>query len=412
MDETTQLVVAVSYFLPPDLSPQAIQISRQLRAIERPTFAVAGDPKNEPAASDEYLVLPPNVLDVARVPNIRSFNPRVARVLGIAFPGRYRAPDTYRNWANSTQVINRVEQLLERNTGSTLVTFGEPMSDHLVGLNVRRDSLAPWIAHLSDPWADSVYRRRGVVAHSRNRSLEQAVVEHCDALVFTCHEAQELVMRKYPFEHQSKCFVIEHLPPPSALDRERLSVETAPAPVIRHIGHLYGKRSPTPLLRGFRRYLESVPEGGSRPVLEFVGSVPVRSLGYLHRHPALRRNVRILAPVSYEESLRLMMASNALVAIDDPNSGGAFLLSKLADYEASGRPIIGLVPSGASARFLKDRGHCVPRPTASATAEALGLTLGASSNHRPMAQESVDATYQHAARLWRSVFEYAREART
>jgi hypothetical protein len=42
-----------------------------------------------------------------------------------------------------------------------MVPFGNPMTDHLVGLSLSRKYRIPWIARFSDPWVDNPYHRQG-----------------------------------------------------------------------------------------------------------------------------------------------------------------------------------------------------------------------------------------------------------
>ena len=91
-----------------------------------------------------------------------------------------------------------------------IMTFGEPMSDHLLGLRLKRRLGLPWLAHFSDPWADMSFRKRQVLANIVNRRLEAEVIQCADRIVFTSPETEALVMRKYPESLRAKCRVLAH----------------------------------------------------------------------------------------------------------------------------------------------------------------------------------------------------------
>ena len=89
-----------------------------------------------------------------------------------------------------------------------MITFAQPWSDHLVGLRVRRATGLPWVAHFSDPWADSPYatpRQRSIW-----RRMEEEVVREASAVVFVTEETAELAMAKYPDGLRHKVSVVPH----------------------------------------------------------------------------------------------------------------------------------------------------------------------------------------------------------
>src|SRR5262245_61291931 len=47
---------------------------------------------------------------------------------------------------------------ISQRSASALITFGQPWTDHLIGLRIRqRHPKLHWVAHFSDPWTDSPY---------------------------------------------------------------------------------------------------------------------------------------------------------------------------------------------------------------------------------------------------------------
>ena len=67
------------------------------------------------------------------------------------------------------------------------------MSDHLLGLRLKRKPALPWVEHFSDPWSDNPFRRRFFLSNFLNRRYEAQVVRHADRVIFTSLETLDLV---------------------------------------------------------------------------------------------------------------------------------------------------------------------------------------------------------------------------
>ena len=275
----------------------------------------------------------------------------VPAILARRFVPLYGAmPDEFRRWVPRA-VGATLAKLAETGFRPDIVaSFGEPMSDHLVGLELKRRLGVPWLAHFSDPWSDNPFRAGRFLTRPIDRSLEARVVEAADRVVFTSNETRDLVMRKYPAHWRMKTAVLAHaydpaLYPPSAAKDRTI--------VVRHIGSFYGRRTPLPLLRALlaidRRTLDGVR-------FELVGRTPL----WLPFHPAWRALpdglVRREGFVPYSRSLSLMSASDLLLVIDAPSELSVFLPSKLIDYLGARVPVMGIVPPGTSASLLHRMG--------------------------------------------------------
>ena len=363
-------LLAVSFALPPMPYPQAIQIGRLLAALPETVVAVSGAAgSNGDDGFDRRLAFH---VKVAHRPRLCGTAQWLATRL-LPFYGR--SPDEYASWVEPAETA-----LMERLSSSgirpgALATFGEPMSDHLLGLRLKQRLDLPWIAHFSDPWVDNPFRRHEPFANIVNRRLEREVIVRADRVVFTSAETQRLVMAKYPESWSDKTRVLGHSFDPS-LYPDRRAAEGGPL-VVRYLGNFYGHRTPIPLFRALLRLLRVSPEMLEGVVFELVGGVPKRML----LHPAFKALpaglVRIVGSVPYAHSLELMVTADLLLVIDGPDDHSVFLPSKLIDYLGAGTPVFGIVPPGTSALLLKRLGGASadPRKTED-VATGLGHALG------------------------------------
>lgn len=315
------------------------------------------DPTLEPGA-EAFLA------ECLRVPfPMRKWRRQISRVASrFELPLWNRVPDQYRSW--KPQAIRSVEDFLRRTRyrPDVLVTFGQPMSDHLIGLELQRRHGWPWAAHFSDPWVDNPFGRFDSLTRSFNAALERKVMEAASMLIFTSQETLELIMQKYAPEHHSKARVLPHAFNPewnTAAASRRLESKIT----VRHLGELYGRRSPKPLFDALRLIHFSEPESLSDVRFELIGATEESMLRDSGFHDLPEGLVVIQPTVSYQESLSLMAASDGLLVIDAPMERSVFLPSKLIDYVGAARPILGITPQGTSANLIRQLGGWVAEPS-------------------------------------------------
>lgn len=389
-------LLAISYMLPPALYPQAIQIGRLLARLEGQEIgAVCGRPETaEGLDSDaDFARRLAFRLDVPFRPALSGLALNLARRF---VPFYARIPDEFRRW------VPRAEQAVVEKLAASgfkpelLLSFGEPMSDHLLGLRLKRRLGLPWLAHFSDPWADNPFRRGQFLANAVNRRLERGVVEAADRVVFTSAETLDLVMAKYPPAWKAKAAVVPHgfepgLYPP----RRPRSGDLA----VRYLGNFYGHRSPLPLCRALLRLIEREPALLKDVRFELVGNLSPR----MKLHPAWRRLPEGLVAhkptVSHARSLALMAESDLLLVIDGPDELSVFLPSKLVEYLGACVPVFGIVPPGASARLIARLGGATADPrddevVAAGLAQALATARQARASLKPWGDETVRAEYR------------------
>ena len=353
-------LLAVSFMLPPNLYPQAIQVGRLLHNLPARIGVVCGQVHQFASGLDCYPDFESRLsyrLEVPFTPRLSGWVHRLA-VYGVPFYAR--SPDELKSWVPDAEkaVLDHLAKNPDR--PQALLTFGEPMSDHLLGLRLKQKLALPWVAHFSDPWSDNPFRRRFPLANFLNRRYETQVVHHADRVIFTSQETLDLVMRKYPDAWRAKARVLPHGFEP-ALYGERQQ-EGDGSIVLRYLGNFYGNRSPLPLFKALailNRERTSLLEGVR---VELVGHVPARMFMNSAYKSLPAGLVQTVSTVPYQQSLRLMADADLLLVIDAPEDVSVFLPSKLVDYLGAGVPILGIVPPGASAKLISQMGGEVANP--------------------------------------------------
>jgi glycosyltransferase involved in cell wall biosynthesis len=352
-------ILAISFFLPPDLFPQAIQIGRLLASLPAEIGVVCSAPQTKFASAR----LDTNFDRRFAFHEAIAFRPRlsgVAAMLARRFvPFLGRVPDEYRRWIPHAEKAALTKLRTSGFRPDVMVTFGEPMSDHLVGIRLKHRLGLPWIAHFSDPWFDNPFRRFEYLSRHVNMHLEARVIEAADRLIFTSEETLDLVMRKYLPGWRAKAAVLPHSFDPVLYPQPGSPTGSL---TVRYLGNFYGHRSPVPLFRALRLLLNQEPATLDGVQFELVGSLPDR----MQRHRSFRNLpeglVRLHGSVSYSHSLALMSTSDLLLVIDGPDELSVFLPSKLIDYLGARVPILGIVPPGTSAKLLARLGAPIADP--------------------------------------------------
>ncbi len=258
---------------------------------------------------------------------------------------------------------------LDVSEAHVFMTCSQSHSSHLVGLEVKKSyPELPWVAHFSDPWANNPYLDRvNDRKKAKERELEAKVFHNADLLIFTSEETRAHIADNYPHHIRSKMRVLPHAFDPNMREgggrAERTHIdENMERIVVRHIGALYGKRSPIAFFEAIASLLQEMPELINEISFEFIGPIDAEFRIALEKLGLSSRVIALFPPVSYLASLKLMQSADALLVIDAPSNENIFLPSKLIDYIGIGKPILALSSPGTTRTLVREYGgrFCEP----------------------------------------------------
>lgn len=341
-------LLAVSWAMPPMLFPRSIQVSRVLGALEQRGWqikVICGDPNSS------------GNLDAS----LAELYGRRYETVCVAAP-RSKVPDNALMSSWRKPALKEVKSELATGAYSALVTFAQPWVDHLIGLEACPRHI-PWVAHFSDPWVDSPYYAGFSEDQlKRWRSMERAVVCAADMILFTNAQALELVMKKYPSEWMTKARVIPHGFDPEIVAAASSDIKPDVRMRMIYTGDLYRGRSAEGFLKALRLLTQARPLAQELQV-ELIGRI-AQEERKLAEALNLQEIVRFGDQLPYLESLKKMAQCDVLLLIDAPAAiPSPFLPSKLVDYLAFKKPILGLTDrGGASADLLMKLGFSIAPP--------------------------------------------------
>jgi glycosyltransferase involved in cell wall biosynthesis len=365
MTNAARRLLAVSWDMPPQSGPRAVQVSRLLRELVPHGWhsdVVCFGPRSNRYFPDPELArrlrLPP---EVTRVP-VRSLEERLPiRALWRVCPPLKRLPDEKRVWIGAaTQAALR---LAASRRPDVLVTFAQPWSDHLIGLRLKRTLGLPWVAHFSDPWVEAPEGYSNLAGWQRQlwRRWERAVIDEATAVVFVNRQTADATMQKYPAEWAAKAHVVPHGFDAGFTPRSS-DVRGAGPLQLTYTGRFYGTtRTPAPLFRALAKLA---------PLRSLERQVRVKLVGTIvpeHQRLAdalgVSHLVEFTGRVDVAAAERYASEADVLLIIDAPSSNSLFLPSKLIDYLPLGKPILGITPSrGAAADVIHALGYTTVDP--------------------------------------------------
>jgi glycosyltransferase involved in cell wall biosynthesis len=216
-----------------------------------------------------------------------------------------------------------------------------------------------WIAQFSDPWANNPLEQQWL-KRIWNKHFEARMIVAADAIVHCSAASMELMAHNARDVDRAKLTTISHCYDP-ALYNDKPPGRSGKM-IVRHVGTLFGRRSPEPLFQAIGDLLIRRPELADRLSVDLVGKIETGMLSSAAAKRLPTNLVQVVREVGFLDSLRLMKSADLLVLIEADVKHNLFVPSKLFDYAGSGTPIFGIVPSGASCDLLNSLGgwHAAP----------------------------------------------------
>ncbi len=248
-------------------------------------------------------------------------------------------------------------------TGTTLLDLGDfdaiyssayPMSSHIVaGLLARRSGL-PWVADYRDEWSTRSVLKWPTPWHRRLAyRIDRKLTTAANRVVTTSPLHTEIFQRTFRVDGPGHYVTITNgfdeedfdddpIPPGSSAPRnDRFSVA--------HVGSLGSGRSGDGLLAAVRKLTETGRIPADEIELLFVGRTKGLEGNELEERGILRR----IDLIPHPEAVNTMRLADLLVLI---NNEGENILGKTFEYLAAMRPILALVPLGATADIVEETG--------------------------------------------------------
>jgi hypothetical protein len=241
-------------------------------------------------------------------------------------------------------------RLIRRQRPDVLLSWSNPDESTVVGHALWRRYGIRWTAYFGDPplyWYPPPFPEAPGTWLMKPMSLKwlRRVMPRIPLVTMTCRRQINYYIDKLGINIAHNSFVKPHIawrytPPPD---------EAAPAggPVrIMHLGAVTSvarSSAAVHFLQAFRDATADLRGCGGAVELVFVGDQDPAILAAV-RDLRLEDHVRVMPPVSQEDSLRLMTEATGLLLVEQEFEEGIILPAKFVDYAASGKPVLMFSP--------------------------------------------------------------------
>lgn len=236
-----------------------------------------------------------------------------------------------------------------------IYSTGGPASAHIAAGMIARRTGIPWVAEFQDPLVHGDWRR-GKAALKLFSLAERYVCARASRVVFLTEEARRRAAARTSLGDRGRCIYPGAGPPPELPPRRRDDALLR----FAHFGSFGGSRNPAVLLTAARRVLEDRPELAGTLRFDFFGHGDANSARRLREFP-VPGVVTYHGRVPRREALAAMRDADILLLVQNIDDFSAETIpSKVYEYLAAGRPILGLVHRNAElAGMLTGLGHTV-----------------------------------------------------
>lgn len=249
-------------------------------------------------------------------------------------------PDARVGW--NFFALRRAQSIIRSEQPDLIITSGPPHSTHLIGLRLKQEFGLPWLTDFRDPWTTSYsygFLPTSGLAHQRNVSLENKVLENATAIITVGKSMQKEYARFNPSVttiHNG--FDEDDLPvgPIQNMNRNTFS--------LAYVGGLKPSQNVVSLWQVICSLREQDPEFRKRFRLEVTGSI-APSVRASIANAGLKDCLIDNGFVSHKEAVKRMVSADLLLLpIPNAPNNRVILTGKLSEYLASGRPILAIGP--------------------------------------------------------------------
>ena len=257
--------------------------------------------------------------------------------------GNIFLPDARLGWVPFARRTAR--KLVQAQSFAVVMTSGPPHSSHLVGSYLKKRCGIPWIADLRDPWLDYVHNMRfhqSSLARYINATLERRVLASADAVLSVSNAdgrrlCARVALRRY-----------ETLP--NGYDAHDLPSSSQPPSnrgpfVIAHVG-TYAR--------------ETHSDAFARVLGQLDPNIELRLVGHVHegvvqsfRQVGIDQSMVHIPHVPHRVAMAHMaQAHMLLITVQRNGLNDGIITGKVFEYLATGRPILGIGPTGGDLQRL------------------------------------------------------------
>ena len=255
--------------------------------------------------------------------------------------------------------IRKGREIVRDQDIDVMVSTSGPVTDHLVGLALKRSTGIPWIADFRDPWTQNMHRSGIRWREWLEERLERMVLRESDVLLTVTNAFARNFRNKFASEIRRIEVIHNGF---DRADYAGLADVTKPEAerdrcVFAYTGIFYKERNPRLFLRAVRDLIDEGKIDPGRILLRFAGVFDYP--GYSDNADFVRENrlehvVEVLGHLPHAQALKTLKQADVLLLVGDTAPGsGDYIPGKLFEYMAIGHPILALSLPGESTHIIE-----------------------------------------------------------
>ena len=253
-------------------------------------------------------------------------------------------------------------KILNKKPIDAIYTTSPPHSTHLAGLILSRLKLKPWLADFRDPWTLRAYCGKSVVEAfllKIEQIMERSVLKKATVILANTKANRKNLLKTLPFLKLDK---VIHLPnsweefPKSAYNVNKNGPFT-----ILHAGTFYPIFKPYALLHALAawrngKHPPDIPPLEQDVQVILLGSGDDDTKRVIHEL-GIEDIVQIRPRVALEDARKTMCQADLLwTSLGTERESSTYVPSKLFEYIATKRPILGFFAEGEAASLIRETG--------------------------------------------------------
>lgn len=268
--------------------------------------------------------------------------------------GNFFIPDPRKFWVKPS--VEFLEEFLESNKITKIITTGPPHSMHLIGLKLKeRNPKLTWIADFRDPWSEWGFLDTlslSSFVRKKHLALEAKVLKTADRVITI---TPFFVRRFASLGNRNVDLLTNGF---DEDDFKNLSYSKSHQFTIRHVGIINEKCDPRPFMNALAEWCDENPATGGKIVIEFIGDIHPEFRKFVMDSTRLKGISKFTSTMPHGELMKLYGSSSLLlIVLTGYKDAEGYMPGKLFEYIATGLPVLGIGPeNGDAANLLRESG--------------------------------------------------------
>ncbi len=268
-------------------------------------------------------------------------------------------PDNKIGWKK--HAVKAASELLKKEKFDVLYATAPPVTDFLIGVELKKRFKVPLVIDYRDSWIDYPYKYYPTPLHRLlHYRKEKNVVHKSDMILTTSRHVKEELIQRHKFLGYNDITILSHGFDPADLQVPNKSVLPHTEKMrFTYSGMFYGTITPVYFLQAFAKVMKEQPRLRGRIEACFVGLFRPEHINLVNQL-GLQNSVNLLGYLEHKEAVKYLLASDVLWLI---NQDDLMTPGKLYEYIGTGKKILGCVTKGYLRTTIEDAGGTCVEPT-------------------------------------------------